>query len=201
MPADSVRAAVREVFARREYQWVEPRHPLQWLRDLWQRFVDAMNHLETSNPVVAQIVFWTAVAVLVAILVHFGFIAARIYRATVAGPAAAGGAPVQPSLDAGGHRSRAEALAREGRYTEALAHRFLALLLELDRRDAVQFHASRTPAEYVSDPRLDATGRASLAELVATLYRHVFAAVPCDAAQYRDFGSLADRLLAHVAPR
>ena len=70
-------------------------------------------------------------------------------------------------------------LARAGRYAEALGQRFLALVLELDRRKALRFHASKTPAEYVGEARLTDRGRASLAGLVAQLYRHLFAAVPC----------------------
>ncbi|HTR22058.1 MAG TPA: hypothetical protein VMH88_14505 [Gemmatimonadales bacterium] len=160
-----------------------------------------MNGLQTANPVAAQIVFWVAVILLVAILVHFGFIAARIYRATVRPPVGATALAGGPLLDAAGHIARAEALARTGRYTEALAHRFIALLLELDRRDAVKFHVSKTPAEYVGDARLDAAGRESFAGLVAVLYRHVFAAVPCDPVQYDDFGMQAQSLLQHVASR
>lgn len=181
---------------------MEPRHPLQWLRDLWQRFLDWLNGLQTANPVAAQIVFWTALIALVAIFVHFAVIATRIYKATVRQPdrPAVAGLGAGPLLDAAGHLARAAALATEGRYTEALAHRFIALLLELDRRRAVKFHVSKTPAEYLGDARLDTVGRATLTGLVMALYRHVFAAVPCDAAQYDAFGNEAEGLLQHVAP-
>src|SRR2546422_6493963 len=37
-----------------------------------------------------------------------------------------------------------------------------ALVLELERRRALAFHPSKTPAEYVGEARLDAAGRASL---------------------------------------
>src|SRR6266566_541580 len=56
---------------------------------------------------------------------------------------------------------------RAGRYVEALAHRFLAVVLELDRLKALRFHVSKTPAEYVGEARLTDAGRASLAGLVA----------------------------------
>jgi len=89
---------------------------------------------------------------------------------------------------------------RAGRYAEALAHRFVALVLDLERRRALAFHPSKTPAEYVGEARLDAAGRASLAELVARLYRHLFGGVPCDAGGYREFGAAADEVGRHVAP-
>src|SRR5439155_4298789 len=62
-------------------------------------------------------------------------------------------------------------LARGGRYAEALAHRFLAVVLELDRLKALRFHTSKTPAEYVGEARLTDAGRATLAGLVAQLYQ------------------------------
>ena len=97
-------------------------------------------------------------------------------------------------------RVMAEALAREGRYAEAIAHRFVALVLALEQRRAVVFHPSKTPAEYVNEARLDPSGRASLAALVGRLYRHVFGAVPCADPEYRDFTAAADLVLQHVAP-
>src|SRR5439155_16915477 len=88
---------------------------------------------------------------------------------------------------------------RAGRYAEALAHRFVSLILELERRHALTFHPSKTPAEYVREARLDESGRASLADLVARLYRHLFGAVPCDANVYREFGVAAETVFRHVA--
>src|SRR5947208_14696553 len=102
--------------------------------------------------------------------------------------------------DARAQRVRAEELARAGRYAEALAHRFVALVLDLERRRALAFHPSKTPAEYVGEARLDAAGRASLAGLVGRLYRHLFGGVPCDEGGYREFGAAADELGRHVAP-
>jgi hypothetical protein len=110
------------------------------------------------------------------------------------------GAAAAQALDAHSHLVLAEQLARAGRYAEALAHRFLAVVLDLDRAEALRFHASKTPAEYVGEARLDETGRATFATLVARLYRHLFGAQPCDEMDYRDFGDAADRLRAHVVP-
>jgi len=92
----------------------------------------------------------------------------------VGGVVIGGGAPVvvqsmtnTDTADAAATARQVEELARAGRYAEALGHRFLALVLELDRRKALRFHASKTPAEYVWEARLTEMGRASLAGLVA----------------------------------
>ncbi len=199
LPSDSLRRAVQEVFARPEYGWAPDGQRLNLLRDLWSRLVEWLNRFGAEHPVGFRLLFWGAVLLLVALLVHLGWLAWRIYRSTVERPrVSVPGAPLL--IDARGHLRHAEALARAGRYTEALAPRFLALLLELDRADAVTFHPSKTPAEYVHEARLGAVGRDSLAGLVARLYHHVFGAAPCDERCYRDFGATAGTVLQHVAP-
>jgi len=105
-------------------------------------------------------------------------------------------------MDARAHLALAEELASAGRYAEALAHCFVAAVLELDKRKALRFHPSKTPAEYVAEARLDTKGRAALAGLVAQLYRHLFGAIPCDEYEYRSFGETAQELARgpHVVP-
>ncbi|HEX4600769.1 MAG TPA: DUF4129 domain-containing protein, partial [Gemmatimonadales bacterium] len=136
---------------------------------------------------------------LVALLAHMSYVVWRIARPTVRTPSAGDGSVGLLLEDARAHRARAEELARVGRYPEALAHRFVAVLLDLDRRHALKFHPSKTPAEYLSEARLDPTGRTALADLVAQLYRHVFGAVPCDERSYREFAAEADLVFEHVA--
>ncbi|MGE5745332.1 MAG: DUF4129 domain-containing protein [Gemmatimonadota bacterium] len=200
MPADSVRRAVREVFARPEYDWVQTARPLHWLRDLWMRFRAWLDAFATQHPLGAKLLFWAALLALIALLAHIGLTVWRIYRVTVQQPGGTGAAPAPELLDSRGHLARAESLARTGRYTEALAHRFIVLLLELDRADALTFHPSKTPAEYVREARLGATGRATMAGLVSRLYHHVFGAEPLDERGYREFGAAAGTLLHHVEP-
>ena len=120
-----------------------------------------------------------------------------LYASFVKGPVTGG-----KVMDASAHLALAEDLARARRYAEALAHRFMAVLLELDRRKALRFHASKTPAEYIGEVKLDDSGRASFASLVAALYRHLFGAVPCDAVEYAAFGAAAQELARgpHVVP-
>src|SRR3989442_1145891 len=124
-----------------------------------------------------------------------GYVVWRITRPTARTPAGgAEGIGGRELEDARAHRARAEELARAGRYAEALAYRFVALVLELERRRALAFHPSKTPAEYVGEARLDAAGRASLAELVARLYRPLFGGVPRGEGGDREFGAAAGGL-------
>lgn len=199
MPADSVRRVLREVFARPEFQWVERRHPLQWLSDLWYRAIDWLNGLSDTHPTLFGLLVMVLVIALVALLVHVGYVVWRVLQRRPAGSVASTAAAAVV-LDARSHRERAEELARAGRYAEALGHRFLAVVLDLERANAVRFHASKTPAEYVGEVHLDDTGRATFASLVASLYRHLFGAVPCDAVEYQSFGATADELTQHVVP-
>lgn len=198
-PPDSLRRAIDEVFARPEYRWADSRVILRWLGTQWLAFMDWLNALQRSHPTQYALLLAAAVTVLVAILVHFGYIAVRILRPTLSpGPTPA--AADRLVNDEQAHLARAVDLAAAGRYAEALAHRFFALLLQLDARHAVKFQVSKTPAEYVGEARVDAEGQADLRALVSRLYRHLFAAVPCDARGYEEFGMLAARIGEHVAP-
>jgi len=201
VPPDSLRAALREVFARPEYRWNERPDPSGWIVDVWYRLLDWLDTVQRGHPAGFKVLLAVLALVLVGLLAHMGYVVWRITRPTARTPAVgAGGIGGRELADARAHRAWAEELARAGRYAEALAHRFVALVLELERRRALAFHPSKTPAEYVGEARLDAAGRASLAELVARLYRHLFGGVPCDEGGYREFGAAADELGRHVAP-
>ena len=197
-PADSLRRAVTEVFARPEYRWATGKSPGQWVVEQILRFLDWLGRAETSHPAAFKALLVVLVVALLVMLAHMAYVVWRITRPTARTP----GATATPALlveDAQTHRARADQLARTGHYAEALAHRFVALLLELERREALTFHPSKTPAEYVGEARLDAAGRASLGQLVMQLYRHVFAAAPCDEQAYREFAAQADLVFQHVA--
>ncbi len=167
---------------------------MSWLVRQWHNLREWLNRLAAQHPIGFDIGLALVVVALIALLVHIGYVMWRIVRPTArtGGAKASTGAGVV--ADAAAHLSYAEELARAGRYAEALGHRFLALVLELDRRKALRFHASKTPAEYVGEARLTDRGRASLAQLVARLYRHLFGAVPCDAGEYEMFGDTAEEL-------
>ena len=155
------------VFSRPEFQWVNRHRILGWLIQRWNNFRDWLNSLAEHHPLGYSIGVGLAVILLVVVVVHFSYVIWRIVR-----PGARTGAPAiraQPGIivNAAWHVGRAEELARAGRYAEALAHRFLAAVLELDRIGALRFHASKTPAEYVGEARLDESGRASLARMAS----------------------------------
>jgi hypothetical protein len=193
---------VGQVFSRPEFQWVERHRVLSWLLQQWDKFRDWLNRFAEQHPTGYSIGLGLTVIVLVVLVVHIGYVVWRIVR-----PGVRTGAPTTTArpgmiVNAAWHVARAEELARAGHYAEALAHRFLAAVLELDRIGALRFHASKTPAEYVGEARLDESGRASLARLVAQLYRHLFGAVPCDDREYQSFGIAAQELATrqHVLP-
>lgn len=194
-----MRRVVDSVFARPEYQWVERRQPLRWLGHLIARFFDWVSRFTDSHPVGSTLLAFAAGVVAVVILVHIGYTIWKVVQSP-AGGAARPGQEGGPVYDAARHLALAEEHARAGRYTEALGHRFLAVILELDRATALRFQASKTPAEYLTEVHLDSTGRQSFAELVGRLYRHLFGALPCGESDYREFGALAQELSRHVAP-
>lgn len=190
------------MFQRPEYQWVQRQGLRAWLARQWQNLLDWLNRLAEQYPVGYNIGLALVVVALVVLVVHMGYVMWRIVRpSTRTGTATKAGAAGR-IVNAAAHLALAEELARAGRYAEALAHRFLAVVLELDRKKALRFHASKTPAEYVGEARLSDAGRASLASLVAQLYRHLFGAVPIDAAEYETFGAVAAELTegGHVVP-
>jgi uncharacterized protein DUF4129 len=185
---------IGQVFARPEFQWVEGRRVMSWLARQWHNLGEWLNRLSAQHPIGFDIGLGLVIVALVVLLVHIGYVMWRIVRPaarTGLAKPAAGGAVI---ADAAAHLAYADELARAGRYAEALGHRFLALVLELDRRKALRFHTSKTPAEYIGEARLTDRGRASLAGLVAQLYRHLFGAVPCDAGEYETFGDAAQEL-------
>ncbi len=197
---DSLRRALHDVFARSDYRWVERRPPLAWLTTAWRRLLDWLNGLADQHPAGFQILLGVLIVALLLLVAHIAYVVWRIVRSAPGAGAAApgGGAPLV--LDARAHLARAAELARAGRYAEALGHHFLAVVLELEAAGAARFSLSKTPAEYVGEARLDAAGRAGLAALVERLYRHLFGAVPCDEAEYLEFGREAERVTQHVLP-
>jgi hypothetical protein len=194
VPSDSLRRVVAEVFTRPEYRWVEHQHVASWLTRKWLALIAWLDRLESQHPVGYNVALVLIVIALIVLLVHIGYVIWRIVQPAARTGAAAAPAAGRAIMDAAAHREYAERLARAGHYAEALAHRFLAVVLDLDRRKALRFHASKTPAEYVSEARLSDAGRATLAGLVAQLYRHLFGAVPCGVDEYQTFEAGAQEL-------
>jgi len=198
---DSLRAVLREVFAARDYAWQARRRPLGWLKDLFEGVLDWLDALHVAHPVAYYLVLGAMTTVLVAIFAHLAYVIWRAVRSKGRPDSAGAAAPV-PNRDAAWHLDEARRLGSAGRYAEALAHRFIALVLELDGRRAVQFRASKTPAEYVAEARFDDAGRSEFADLVGRLYHHVFGGAPCGPDDWGLFDRRASAVAAyHVATR
>ncbi|HXF96868.1 MAG TPA: DUF4129 domain-containing protein [Gemmatimonadales bacterium] len=199
LAADSVRAALREVFAAREYDWVGRPGLLAWLREQYLRLLDWFARLEQTNPVLYFVLLAAMAAMLLAILAHFAYL---LWRAWGYREAAAPGRPaLGRPRDAAWYAARARELAAQGRYADALGHRFLALVLELEEGKLLTFHPSKTPAEYAREARLDPEARTVLAELVRALYGYLFGGAPAGGEAWLDFDRRAGELGSRVAAR
>ncbi len=197
-PADSLRAVLRRIYDSPEYEWEESRDPFGFLRELYAALFEWLQGFQESHPVAYLIFLGVLTVLLLGILAHFGYLVWRSLK-----PRALGEPGVAPAAggrrDAAWHLEEARRLVRDGRYAEALAHRFTALLLELEARKALVFHPSKTPAEYVGEARLDEVGRSTLTGLVATLYRHLFGGAPCSLDEVHTFDERASELATHRA--
>lgn len=164
-----------------------------------QRALEWLENLRLAFPIHYYILLGVLVLVLIVVLVHVTWVVRRSFRPVrrVGAPAATTG----PIRDAAWHLAEALRLGAAGRFAEALAHRFLAAVLDLDARRVLQFHPSKTPAEYAREARLDDFGRSELAGLVASLYRHLFGAAPLDAAEWQRFNARAAGIELHAATR
>ncbi len=198
--ADSIRLAVQEVFTAREYDWRFRAHRSMWSQvwSLFLRLLEWLDRLHDTHPVGYWALIGLLILILAVILGHFTYMLWRSLS-----PTAAAGAPIAsapPPRDARWHLAQAQRLASSGRLTDALGHRYLAMVLELDRLGALRFHPSKTPAEYLREAQLDTTGQSRFAELVWALYRHLFGGVPCAVEDWTAFDHAAESLSVHVAP-
>ncbi len=197
--ADSVRAALRDVFADPRYAWTERRGGLVALVRGWLRALQEwMARLEAGHPVVYYLLLVVATAVLLAILVHFAYLTWQALhphapeRGGVAGRAL-------PVRDAAWHRAAYRRLLAEGRFVEALAERFAMLVSELQQSAIVRLDPSKTPAEYAAEARLDAAGRGVMTGLVDELYRRLFGGAACTADDVARFDDRAAELARYRA--
>jgi hypothetical protein len=190
---------LRAVFAAREYQWTRTGRSSTWawLMEWFRRALEWLERLRLSFPIHYYVLLGILTLVLIAILVHLTWVVRRSLRPSVRLdlPTVMTG----PIRDAAWHLAEALRLSAAGRFAEALAHRFVAAVLDLDARRVLQFHPSKTPAEYAREARLDEVGRSELADLVASLYRHLFGGAPCDAGEWQRFDARAAALGMHAA--
>ena len=194
---DSVRLVLKQVFSSRAYTWNERGQPLAFLGRWLRWLTDRLGDLATHHPAAFYVLLCALVVVLAAIMVHAGWI---VWRSVRAGRREEGPSPVAGrARDAVWYLAEFRRLAGMGRYTEALAYRFMALVSDLHARAALPLDASRTPAEHARAVRLDPTGRAKMALLVDELYRRLFGGAPCTPEDLGAFDGLAAEVGAHHA--
>ena len=174
VPADSLRAVLDTVFAAPKYAWVSRPHPMRWLWEQFLRMVDWFETLRGTLPLAYWTVVVIAVVVLVAILVHAGWLMVRTIRASTAPDAVEAGVRAERH-DAEWYRRRAARFAAEARYPEAMRAGFEAVALELAAAGVVKWHPSKTPREYVREAKVDGAARVRLASLVDGVYAASFA--------------------------
>jgi hypothetical protein len=182
---DSLRAILDSVFAAPAYHWVERPEHFTWLRHAWAAFSNWLANLDTTHPVGFRIAVYLTGAIMLAVVLHSGWRFVRDVRS--ASPVTEGAASGGMRRDEAWYRREADRLARAGRYPEAIQADLLALVLALDARQALRFHASKTPAEYVRDSQLPPEARAEFGELVRRLYGYAFARMPCGLDEFRSW--------------
>ncbi len=197
-PADSIRAALRQIFAAPEYDWDVRRNPFQFLLDGISSIVAWLAELETAHPVVYWVLWGILTGLLLAILAHLGYLIYRALRLRTVPPAVMPESTTQ-RRDAAWHLSEARRLAGLGRYDRALAQRFAALLLDLDRYELIRFHPSKTPAEYVGEVGSDGVAATEYRALVGILYAHLFGGAACSDRDFATFDGRAAELVARHA--
>jgi len=194
---DELREVFRQIFSAPEYQWDRPRSLFDVIGDWMDRVTEFFQRLHESHPFGYYVVVAMLSAVLVVVLIHFAYI---IWRVLVPPPVSqtSGSGKAAVPRGSGWYLQQSQRLVENGRYAEALAHRFQAMLLTLDRHRAVSFHPSKTPAEYLDELRLDEDGRGTFARLVRVLYRHLFGGAPCTEADVQNFNEVAALLEGHA---
>jgi hypothetical protein len=181
---DRLRAIADSVLSADVYRWEDVSDPWAPVKRIWQLVVAWIERLREQNPAAYRILFWGLVVVLVAIVAHALWLAARtMYGGATRTPTGAALTRVV-ARDAVWYGREAERLAHTGQYAEAMQYDFARLMLELDARKIASFHPSKTPGDYAREVRLPAAQRNELRGLVNTIYAHAYAGVHADAATW-----------------
>jgi hypothetical protein len=193
LPRDSLARVVREVLEAPAYDWQANRSLLAWLRGVIVALLGWLDRFADRHPVGYVVFLLALAAVLIGLLVHMGWVLYRALNPTPR-PVAAADRRAAEVRNAAWHLAQARHAAAAGRFTEALAHRFLALVLDLERRRVVTAHPSKTPAEYAREARLDPGRRDALRALVGVLYGHVYGGKPAGPDDWERFDAAAGGL-------
>jgi hypothetical protein len=190
---DSVgfRETLDSVFAGPAYRWGEVPTPLRLVREWWDRLGDWLVGLRADNPLAYRLFVLGLLLALLLMLARAGYVVWRTAQAARDDsrvPRREGG----EQRDAAWYSRTADQAAGDGRLTEALQLAFVALALTLHEEGIVQYHPSKTPAEYAREARLAEGDRERLRSLVRSLYVHVFGGLPLaydDYRRWRDAGA------------
>ena len=182
---DSLRAVLDSVFAASEYDWAERPALVSWLGRWWQWLIRTLQAFQDNNPGLFRWFVTAMIVILALVVLHAWWVMFRTTREATARDEAPSVKKPQPPRTAVWYHDRAEGLAHEGHFSEALMAAFQALVLDLDRRGLVRYHPSKTPREYVQEEALNSEDRQRLGMLVGTLYQYVFGHEPCGHLQYQ----------------
>lgn len=173
------------VFAGPAYRWAERPGFLDTIARWWRAFVDWLDGLASSDPLMFKLFVGALILVLAAILAHAAWVVIRTVRAAAgADQAARPPAPVERRA-ARWYFEEADRLAEAGRYAEAMRAAFGGVVIRLDEIGSLRYDPSRTPAECARAARLPPDDRERLRELVRRLYPVVFGGAACEADDYR----------------
>lgn len=186
---DSLRAVLDSVFAAPAYSWVRRPEPLAQLRHAWLAFQAWLDGMQERQPLLYHLVIYLLVAAMLALVLHAAWTFVQGVRRVDEVTDHAG--PHAVRHDEAWYRTEADRLAAAGRFAEAVQAEFLALVLALDARQAVRFHPSKTPGEYVRESQFPPVAREEFRELVRRLYAYAFARSPCGPAEFSDWRALA----------
>jgi hypothetical protein len=187
---DSLRAVLDSVFAAPRYRWVRRPDPLAALRLRWAEFKEWLQGLHDAHPLGYRLMLFAAVAILLAILIHAGWVFLRAIGSESSRADQAPG-PDGRRQDEAWYRREADRLASQGRFADAIQADFIALLLALDARRVLKFDASKTPGEYASETRLAPDASRAFRELVRNLYGYAFARWPCGPVEFAEWRTRA----------
>jgi Domain of unknown function (DUF4129) len=178
------REVLDSVFTSPLYRWAGEPEALRLLREWWHRLGEWLIGLRAANPTAFRLLVLALLLSLLLLLAHAAYVIWRTARA--AGRAAESAPRVAREVrDAAWYSSAADRAAAEGRLPDALQLAFVALTLTLHGQRIVDYHASKTPAEYAREARLADADRERLRALVRSLYAHVFGGRPLGLDEYR----------------
>src|SRR5688572_27056241 len=142
---DSIRVVKERVFSSPVYDWIETSDPWRVVREMLQRLLAWFDEFSREHAVARVVLLVTAIAVTVLILAHLGWVLYAAMRSRVVST----GRVLETAAfrrDERWYLEEASRMSREGRFAEAIAARFHALVLRLEQRRALRFHPSKTPA-------------------------------------------------------